>query len=52
MYLVITGNPVNGFTFIGPFPVTPDAVEWAETYVSEEDWWISEITATDTFEAT
>src|SRR5262245_19657920 len=41
-WIVVTGNPVNGFTFTGPFDDSDAAAEWAES-LSGEDWWVAEI---------
>lgn len=35
--IVIMGNPVDGFTFTGPFTDTDDATDWVDTY--GDDWW-------------
>ena len=38
MFIVITGDPVDGFSHIGPFKTMEDAIEWAQTHKST-DWW-------------
>lgn len=40
--LVVQGNPVDGFIFIGPFPDKDAAIEWCEEVAIEPDWWIAE----------
>ena len=54
MYLIITGNPVDGFLFIGTFSNSEAAIEWAEQELpnSEPDWWVSKITPADEYEET
>lgn len=42
-YLIITGSPVGGLYFIGPFTDREEATQHAATYCSG-DWWISTIT--------
>lgn len=36
--LMIIGNPVDGFRFVGPFGCESDAVEWATQHASNETW--------------
>ena len=39
-FILIEGNPVDGFTYTGPF-VTPEAVSTeAERGSDDNDWWI------------
>jgi hypothetical protein len=38
-HIVVTGNPVDGFQFHGPFPSGNDAAEWAEQHCARE-WWL------------
>lgn len=44
-YILITGNPVDGFEYIGPFATAEDAGEHANTdgNIEEGDWWIATI---------
>lgn len=39
-YTVVTGNPVDGFTFYGPFTDPEDANEWADDNLRNLDWWV------------
>ncbi len=40
MHIVIIGNPIDGFSIIGPFSTFDEAVEWASTdLASNEPWW-------------
>lgn len=40
--VIITGNPVDGFSFIGPFPDEDAAREYGENLIPD-DWWVSEL---------
>lgn len=41
-YICITGNPVKGFQFHGPFPSDHAAVDWAEKEMGLDiDWYVS-----------
>lgn len=42
-FIVITGNPVDGFQYYGRFSDEPAAIDWADENLSEEDWWIAEL---------
>lgn len=42
-HIVITGNPVDGFDYHGPFDEHGDATEFAGRL--GVDWWIAELTA-------
>lgn len=48
MFVVITGNPVNGFTIVGPFESREDAFNSAERF--DADWWISELVSLEEYE--
>lgn len=37
-YILITGNPANGFTFYGPFDVADDATSYAEFLRLDDSW--------------
>jgi len=37
----ITGNPVDGLFFYGPFTTSEEAIEWAERNHDGQDWWIA-----------
>jgi hypothetical protein len=39
-YIIITGNPVDGFSFQGPFSSRDDAIEHAERGKVDADWWV------------
>lgn len=38
--IVITGNPVDGFAYHGPFESEEEAQEWAENEC-QDDWWVA-----------
>lgn len=42
-YLVCLGDPVEGFTFYGPFPDHDSALEWCESEAGALDWTIATI---------
>lgn len=44
MHIVVVGNPVDGFTFFGPFKTLGDAVVWAEESV-DRDWCVAPLLA-------
>lgn len=37
MIIVILGNPVDGFTYVGPFKNSEAALKWAEDVGHEAD---------------
>lgn len=41
-YILIFGNPVEGFTFRGPFDTQEEAVDYADPIM--EEWWTAELT--------
>ena len=41
-YIVIYGDPVDGFNFVGPFADRDEAVRYAE-FDAGTDWWIAEL---------
>lgn len=45
MHIVILGDPINGFTFIGPFDTRADADEYIEKDGSDETAWTVMLTA-------
>lgn len=40
-FVVVIGNPSNGFNLFGPFDDCDLAAEWADSI--DEDWWISDL---------
>jgi hypothetical protein len=45
-YIVVCGNPVDGFTYVGPF-ADHDTAENAGDRI-DQDWWIAELEAPET----
>lgn len=41
-HCIITGNPVDGFQIIGPFPDGDAALTYAGG-ISGDDWWITSL---------
>lgn len=46
MMIVVSGNPVDGLYFFGPFNNSEEAIEWAEQS-REGEWWIAPLAATE-----
>lgn len=47
-YVLLKGDPVNGFSCIGPFQSEDDAMSWAMVeWDHESDWWPMEMTHPD-----
>lgn len=40
--IIVTGNPVDGHEYVGPFPNGAEATEYAERFIGC-DWWIAPI---------
>lgn len=40
MHILITGNPVDGFEYFGPFKTGEEAITYGEDWLSS-DWWIA-----------
>lgn len=44
MWIVISGNPKDGFEYTGPFKTHDEANRWADMYVAREyDWWVTNL---------
>lgn len=43
-YVLVLGNPVTGFSFVGPFDRGDDAAEYMYRTHYEGDWWIAVMT--------
>lgn len=46
MHILITGNPVDGFSYYGPFKTGEDAIEHGNNRHGP-DWWIAPLYATE-----
>lgn len=44
LHIIITGNPVDGLAFCGPFASVDDAIHYADTVHHGDEWWIAELT--------
>lgn len=43
-FVLVEGNPVDGFTYTGPFNSSEEAVEYADDGVcTTADWWVAEM---------
>ena len=47
MQIVITGNPVDGLVFHGPFADHEAATRFAEQNFRTVDWWVAPIERTE-----
>jgi hypothetical protein len=49
MFIVVSGNPMDGLTFYGTFEDEEIASEWADKYLNNTggDWWVTEIKSTN-----
>lgn len=45
MHIVLVGNPVDGFSFFGPFTTSDEAATWAEAAPLNDDWWVAPLNA-------
>lgn len=48
-YLVVTGNPVDGFEYYGPFISYESALRFAEAQFKHDVWWIPDLNPPSTF---
>lgn len=39
-YIIITGNPVDGLGFVGPFKTAEEANRYADLSFTAGDWWV------------
>jgi hypothetical protein len=42
--IVVIGNPVGGFRFVGPFETNDEAIDFGND-IGEGDWWIADLEA-------
>ncbi len=47
-YIIVYGNPIDGFNFRGPFDSTVDAIFSAEDADPDENWWVAELNPVET----
>ena len=43
MHIIVTGNPVNGFTYHGLFDNEEAAIRFAEDNIDSGDWWLAHL---------
>lgn len=41
-YIVVSGNPINGFFYFGPFIDADAALVWAKKAIGEA-WWVTKL---------
>lgn len=39
-HILVSGNPIDGFSYIGPFPDYASAHAYAEAELRDEEWWL------------
>ncbi len=39
LWIAVTGNPLDGLTFHGPFTSPDESVRFSEDWLTEMDWW-------------
>lgn len=44
--IIISGNPVDGFAYFGPFDDDVSAIDWADQQRLPEAWWMASLTST------
>jgi hypothetical protein len=41
--IVIYGNPVEWFSYCGPFQLREEALAWADHNATDYDWWVTNL---------
>jgi hypothetical protein len=43
LHIVVIGDPIDGFSFVGPFKTGDDAFAWARKHLAprDVDWWFT-----------
>jgi len=41
--ILIAGNPLDGYSYFGPFSSEHDAVVWAERNRHDDLWWVTDL---------
>lgn len=44
MWIIVTGNPIDGFEFFGLFEKETDGIDWASKQFDDRDWWLASVT--------
>ncbi len=47
MYIVVTGDPIDGLFFYGPFLSHEEATEFADREHGEFTWWVADLEKPD-----
>ena len=47
IFIVVVGNPAQGFTTYGPFSSAEEATNWAEQ-ITDDTWWVDTLIPPDT----
>lgn len=42
-FIIVAGNPVDGFKYYGTYPDRESAAEAASVEISDTEWWIAEL---------
>lgn len=42
--IVVSGNPINGYKYDGPFDSEDEAIEWAVDAIDNPYWWTAPMT--------
>lgn len=48
--VVVKGNPADGFEVVGPFKQEHYAVDWAEEWLPDIDWWVMPLKAEEEYQ--
>lgn len=44
MWIVIAGDPMDGFSYTGPFNSADEATRWAGMYIDKSyGWWLAQV---------
>ncbi len=46
-FLLVVGDPVDGFDYVGPFDSSEQAQEWAQEFTDGDSWWVVELQSPD-----
>lgn len=41
--IIVSGQPVDGFRFFGPFDSSDNAVAYATIFLTHNDWWLANL---------
>lgn len=39
-FILIVGNPIEGFMYVGPFEDGDRANEYGQTHLEDAEWWV------------